>query len=211
MDVAVAVVQAYLRVNGYLTVAEYPVLDAATRPARTVTDLDILAVRLHRTSGTTGPADAPLDPALGAVTGAADMIVGEVKEGRPHPNPAMRDPAVLEAALTRFGCCRPADAPWLVAELLRTGRAIAPEGHTIRTVVFGNPTSAPHPGAPWHIVPFTQVLGFLEEHLSAHWQVIGRTQIKDDTLGLLALREKSRRAGAHPAAAAILDSERGSR
>ena len=208
MDVAVAVVQAYLRVNGYLTVAEYPVLDAATRPARTVTDLDILAVRLHRTPG---PADAPLDPALGAVTGAADMIVGEVKEGRPHPNPAMRHPAVLEAALTRFGCCRPADAPRLVAELLRTGRATAPEGHTIRTVVFGNPTSAPHPDAPWHIVPFAQVLGFLEEHVSAHWQVIGSTQIRDDTLGLLALREKARRAGAHPPVAATLDSEGGSR
>ena len=95
--------QAYLRVNGYFTVAEYPVLDA-TGPAgpRTITDLDILAVRLHRAPGASGAADAPLDPALGA-GGGADMIVGEVKEGRPHPNPAMRDPAVLEAAFTRFG------------------------------------------------------------------------------------------------------------
>ena len=49
MDTAVALVQAYLRVNGYFTVAEYPVLDA-TGPGgpRTITDLDILAVRLHR-------------------------------------------------------------------------------------------------------------------------------------------------------------------
>lgn len=199
MDVAVAVVQAYLRVNGYFTVAEYPVLDVAHEPGRTITDLDILAVRLHRAPDPTGPADAPLDPALGAAAGAADMIVGEVKEGRPHPNPAMRDPDVLTAALTRFGCCQPADAAELVAELLRTGRATAPEGHTIRTVVFGNPTTAvaPH-AAPWHTVPFSQVLGFLEDHLSAHWRTIGHTQIKDDTLGLLALREKARRAGSSP-------------
>ena len=52
------------------------VLDAAgaDRP-RTVTDLDILAIRLHHIRG-----DDP-DPALGARPGAPDMIVGEVKEG----------------------------------------------------------------------------------------------------------------------------------
>lgn len=146
MDTAVALVQAYLRVNGYFTVAEYPVLDA-TGPGgpRTITDLDILAVRLHRAPGASGTVDAPLDPALGA-GGGADMIVGEVKEGRPHPNPAMRDPAVLEAAFTRFGCCAPTDAARLVAELLGTGRTVAPEGRTIRTVVFGNPTSRPGRG-----------------------------------------------------------------
>lgn len=121
MDTAVGLVQAYLRVNGYFTVAEYPVLDA-TGPGgpRTITDLDILAVRLHRAPGASGTVDAPLDPALGA-GGGADMILGEVKEGRPHPNPAMRDPAVLEAAFTRFGCCAPTDAARLVAELLETG------------------------------------------------------------------------------------------
>ena len=122
------------------------------------------------------------------------MIVGEVKEGRPHPNPAMCDPAVLEAAFTRFGCCAPEDAARLVAELLETGRTVAPEGHTIRTVVFGNPTSPPGAGAPWHTVPFARVLRYLEDHLSAHWGILGRTQIKDDTLALLALREKAHRA-----------------
>lgn len=195
MDTAVGLVQAYLRVNGYFTVAEYPVLDA-TGPGgpRTITDLDILAVRLHRAPGASGTVDAPLDPALGA-GGGADMIVGEVKEGRPHPNPAMRDPAVLEAAFTRFGCCAPTDAARLVAELLETGRTVAPEGRTIRTVVFGNPTSPPGAGAPWHTVPFARVLRYLEDHLSAHWGILGRTQIKeDDTLALLALREKAHRA-----------------
>ena len=46
MDTAVALVQAYLHVNGYFTVAEYPVLEAYRgEHARTVTDIDILAFR----------------------------------------------------------------------------------------------------------------------------------------------------------------------
>ena len=46
MDNAVALVQAYLRLNGYFTVSEYPVV--ATRSGgeyRTATDLDVLAFR----------------------------------------------------------------------------------------------------------------------------------------------------------------------
>ena len=46
MDTAVALVQAYLHLNGYFTVAEYPVLDdTPDGQVRTVTDLDILAYR----------------------------------------------------------------------------------------------------------------------------------------------------------------------
>ena len=46
MDNAVALVRAYLHVNGYFTVTEYPVLEAARHGGyRTVTDLDVLAVR----------------------------------------------------------------------------------------------------------------------------------------------------------------------
>ena len=189
MDTAVGLVQAYLRVNGYFTVAEYPVLDA-TGPdgPRTVTDLDILAIRLHHI-----PGDDP-DPALGARPGAPDMIVGEVKEGAPKLNPAMRGPGVLAAAFARFGCGPPADAPALVQELLTAGQVLAPEGHLIRTVAFGN-TARPHRSGSWHTVPLEHILDYLRDHLARNWAVVGRTQIKDDTLGLLALMEKAHRAG----------------
>ena len=44
MDHAVALVEAYLRVNGYFTVSEYPVVEARRYGGfRTATDLDILA------------------------------------------------------------------------------------------------------------------------------------------------------------------------
>lgn len=49
MDTSVALVQSYLHVNGYFTVAEYPVQEAqrAGTP-RTVTDVDVLAFRFPR-------------------------------------------------------------------------------------------------------------------------------------------------------------------
>src|SRR6266545_7003665 len=104
MDTAVALVQAYLNVNGYFTVVEYPVLEAYREGARAVTDLDILAFRFadaghevirgrhHGPLG--GRAFAP-DPVLGSPAGRPDMIVGEVKEGAAHFNPATRNPVVL--------------------------------------------------------------------------------------------------------------------
>jgi hypothetical protein len=46
MDNAVALVQAYLRINGYFTVAEYPILETHGRNAvQMATDIDILAFR----------------------------------------------------------------------------------------------------------------------------------------------------------------------
>ena len=46
MDTAVALVETYLRINGYFTVTEYPVIEAVHYDGyRTITDLDILAFR----------------------------------------------------------------------------------------------------------------------------------------------------------------------
>jgi hypothetical protein len=77
MDTAVALVQAYLHVNGYFTVTEYPVLEASRPDAtRSVTDLDILAFRFAHAEHDVkhGRARRPLgdhpwipDPALGAL------------------------------------------------------------------------------------------------------------------------------------------------
>ncbi|MGZ8710341.1 MAG: hypothetical protein ACXW28_08955, partial [Thermoanaerobaculia bacterium] len=46
MDHAVALVQAYLQLNGYFTSAESPIIAGAGRSGfRTITDIDILAFR----------------------------------------------------------------------------------------------------------------------------------------------------------------------
>ena len=199
MDTAVGLVQAYLNVNGYFTVAEYPVLEASGKgPARTVTDLDILAVRFaraghevihgHRHRPISGRAFEP-DPALACPSDRPDMIVGEVKEGAARFNSATRDPDVLQIALARFGCCGAEEAGDVARALLDRGRVNAPSGHTVRMVAFG---SVPDAGARghWHTVPMHHVVDFLRSYLRQHWDVLRHAQIKDSTLGLLALLEK---------------------
>src|SRR3954470_9530427 len=93
MDHAVALVQAYLQLNGYFTSAEYPIIAAAGRNGfRTLTDIDVLAFRFP--SGLPSP-DASasrktprglemndVDPGLGVPSDSIDMLIGEVKEGR---------------------------------------------------------------------------------------------------------------------------------
>lgn len=198
MDHAVALVEAYLRVNGYLTVAEYPVLDVPRHgPVETVTDLDILAIRLA-SGDDSGPGRRrpAVDPALGAHLDRTDMIVGEVKEGAPRVNRALREPRALQAALTRFGCCTTAEADDVASRLLRHGEVVAPAGHSIRVVAFGNP-HGPATTGPWHTVSLDHVIGYLQDHLRAHWDQIGHSQLKDPTLGLLALLEKATRASHH--------------
>ena len=199
MDHAVALVETYLRVNGYLTVAEYPVLDAPRRgPAQTVTDLDILAIRLGPATAHHRAVGAHLDLALGTPPQRTDMIVGEVKEGAPRLNRALREPRALEAALVRFGCCAAQDSDEVVHRLLRHGQVITPVGHSLRIVAFGNPHGAPSPG-PWHTLSLDHVIEYLHQHLRAHWDQIGHSQIKDPTLGMLALIEKARRSSQHGA------------
>jgi hypothetical protein len=200
MDNAVAVVQAYLRVNGYLTVAEYPVLEAARAgDFRTVTDLDILAFRFPGAGRLVPRAAARpsrdqlevvLDPALGGSAEHADMIVGEVKESRAVLNEAALDPAVLRTAIVRFGCCAPERAQALVAELVRIGSATLPVGHQIRMVAFG----ATAGGAHVHQVTLGHCVDFLREYLREHWDVQRHAEHKDPVFGLLAMMEKARRA-----------------
>ena len=85
MDTAVALVQAYLHINAYFTVVEYPVLEASRAGhTRAVTDLDILAFRFagaghdvirgKRHRPMSGQEFRP-DPALGCPSDRPDMIV----------------------------------------------------------------------------------------------------------------------------------------
>jgi hypothetical protein len=197
MDTAVAIVQAYLHINGYFTVAEYPVFEAYRDQARAVTDLDILAVRfpgsgheLVRRQRRHGSEQAFIvDPMLGALDDRTDMIVGEVKEGPARLNRAMRDPVVLAVALKRFGCCGTGDSREVIHELLDRGQVIGPSGHNIRMVAFGDAPEGNVPGA-WTTVPMRHVVLFLQQYLRQHWDVLRHAPIKDTALGVLTLIEK---------------------
>jgi hypothetical protein len=204
MDNAVGVVQAYLRINGYFTVAEYPIVERTESGAyRSVTDLDVLAVRFprarevvpheHAHGWAPGPSFSP-DPALGPFDDGIDMIIGEVKEGRAELNRAARDPEVLAAALTRFGCCGHHDVREVVQKLHNQGRATTSPGHRIRLIAFGT-TPGESPDTRFQTIYLGHVLEFIRSYLHRHWEVFQHAQFKDPVLSLLMLCEK---AGAGP-------------
>jgi len=200
MDNAVALVQAYLHVNGYLTVVEYPVVEAMRGGGiRTATDLDILAFRFAG-AGRCLHADLRRaaaherfepDPVLGVAGDRSDMIIGEVKEGRAELNEGARDPFVVRSALVRFGCCAGQDVDEVVQQLLARGRAVTPGGHAVRTVVFA--AGAGRPSGADRVVLLGHVLEYLEAYIREHWDVLRHVQVKDPAFGYLTTREKALR------------------
>ena len=160
MDHAVALVQAYLQLNGYFTSAEYPIVASAGRNGvRSITDIGVLAFRFP-TGFPTGqaiqkrPKRAPrgldlgdLDPGLGASPDTIDMVIGEVKEGRVGINTGIRNPEVLRAVISRLGDASHQEQ--VVDDLLRTGMAKTSSGVVVTSFRSGRSMmkkSYPAPG-----------------------------------------------------------------
>ncbi|HEX20339.1 MAG TPA: hypothetical protein ENG78_05925 [Acidiferrobacteraceae bacterium] len=200
MDHAVALVEAYLHVNGYFTVTEYPVIEAMKHGGyQTATDLDILAFRFpgagclvpQQGGKPTGEQQlyAP-DPELGVSGTQADMIIGEVKEGKAELNRGARNPAVLRAALTRFGCCQGEHVPRVVEQLLHKGRAETMSGHQVRLMAFG---SLIEPQSGYDVMSLKHITNFLTDYLRNNWNILRHAQFKHPAFGFLMTLEKSRR------------------
>ncbi|MCF6282071.1 MAG: hypothetical protein L3J28_07645 [Candidatus Polarisedimenticolaceae bacterium] len=197
MDNAVALVQAYLHINGYFSVAEYPVIEAVGRGKhyRMATDLDILAFRFPGAGrlipGREGD-EMPYapDPVLRCPHDQADMLVGEVKEGHAALNRAATDPSVLRTMLARFGCCSMHDSGHLVQQLIRKGKATTPSGHRVRLVAFGSGAVSAE-GRNYQVIDLGHVVQFLQEYLRQHWEVLHHAQFKDPALGFLMTLEKA--------------------
>jgi hypothetical protein len=202
MDHAVALVQAYLQLNGYFTSAEYPIIAGAGRNGfRTITDIDILAFRFP--SGTPmakGARKSPkglditgLDPGLDVPVEQIDMIIGEVKEGRVGINTGIRNPDVLRTVINRFG--EVGDTDRVVDHLLRTGSATVQPSYSIRLIAFGSfPPGEAVP--PCRIISLGHVLQFLQAYVRKHWHMLRHLQFKDPAFGFLMTMEKARRGGA---------------
>lgn len=199
MDNAVGIVEAYLHINGYFTVTEYPIVEHLGSEAfRTVTDLDILAVRFpgsgrlvpsrhrdrhHRRHGIFKP-----DPMLACEHGRVDMIVGEVKEGRAALNKRGRDPAVMKAALVRFGCCPFEKVEDCVERLLARGEVDLPSGHRARLVAFG---TSGHSSHGVRVVKLQHVLEYISSYLDDSWDILKHADYKTSALGFLATLRKA--------------------
>lgn len=202
MDHAVALVRAYLHVNGYFTVTEYPVIEATRDGSyRTATDLDLLAFRFPhagRLVAGTGQSSGALegfqpDPELGVAADVADMIVGEVKEGSAELNRGATDTGVLGAALMRFGCCPADHVESAAGELRNRGRASMPNGHEVRLLAFGSSPPNEDRRGPFRVITLGHVLDFLASYIDEYWDVLRHSHFKDPGLGQLLLAEKARR------------------
>lgn len=202
MDHAVALVQAYLQLNGYFTSAEYPIVASAGRGVRSITDVDVLAFRFPtglptgRSQGKKAPRGldvSELDPGLGAPADAIDMVIGEVKEGRVGINSGIRNPEVLRAVISRLGDGTRQEE--VVQDLLRSGVATTASGVVVRLVAFGSfPPGEAVP--PCRIISLGHALAYLQSYVRKHWNVLRHLQFKDPAFGFLMTLEKARRGAA---------------
>lgn len=199
MDNTVSLVQAYLQVNGYFTVAEYPIVSINRRgEPRGITDIDLMAWRFPRATGRTGlpggrraagEVSRATDPALHCPDNAPDMLIGEVKRGRARFNRAMRDPLVIATALARFGCCDAADAEATARKLLRDGSADTHCGHVVRLVAFGS-TSDDVNLPRGHAVSLQAVLRYMQKWLRDSWPELHGVKFTNPAVELLALLQR---------------------
>lgn len=203
-DDAVALVRAYLHLNGYFTVTEYPVLEARSNEThRMATDIDVLGLRLPDAGGlvpaggSSEPDDRFVpDPALDTPEDETDLVIAEVKEGRAKLNAGARNPDVLSAVLRRFGQC-PADRlSGAVDELRNRGTAQFTTDRRGRLMAFGSSIPSGDPG--FRAVQIGHVLQVLQAHLDEHWPVLRHAQIADPAVGFLSLMKKAGSGGPNP-------------
>ncbi len=109
MDIAVNLIENYLRLTGYLTLSEFEVQRRGKDGHyKTVTDVDVMGIRLPGEIYLGDPhEDCHLllieDPVLQLEDDTIDIIIGEVKQGHADLNPGIKDHVVLHSVLRRVG------------------------------------------------------------------------------------------------------------
>lgn len=165
MDIAVSLVESYLRLNGYLTLSEFEIQSRGTDGTfETVTDIDIMGIRFPGevyAGDPHGGGEARLlllaDDALELADGQIDVILGEVKQGEAEFNPGIRRHDVLHQILRRVQWLFATGVNEVVDDLARRNLCIVPArgGGTIRVrlVAFGRaPANDLHTITHSHIV-----------------------------------------------------------
>lgn len=202
MNAAVSLVKTYLSLNSYFSSTEVPVIKKGSDGLfYELTDIDILALRFPQAShivaqGRPGPLDDlhfPPDPELDIPSDAMDLIIGEVKAGRPRLNPHMRSEDTLYRALVRFGFCPAERMDQAVKDLQETGETWIRDGGVaipsrVRLAAFGD--GVDQEGEGYTVIPLKRVADFVMDHLKRFHEVLHPVRLTDPTLGLLHLLEK---------------------
>jgi len=197
MDIAVNLIESYLRLAGYLTLSEFEV-QARGSDGRfeTITDVDVMAVRFPGdvfAGDPHGGDDSRLllihDPVLELEDDVIDVIIGEVKQGEAEFNPGIRRHEVLHSMLRRVAWLYEEPIGQVVRALQRRGIRHSPArgGGRVRTrlVAFGRSDVVDlHTISHSHVV--ATVLRFLTE-LDGAFRPIN---FKDPAPALLSLLHK---------------------
>ncbi len=200
MNAGVAVVKAYLRVNGYLVLEEVPVvLPEKIGGYRTHTELDIVAVRFPcvrmGAPDEAGRIENPIatDPILDVPEGAIDVIIAEVKEGRAHLNRAIRSPEALRLGLARVGVCNEQELDKAAISLseqavvrLESSKPV----RQVRLVAFGMGTS--RKTLTHYVVSLKDAWEFVHTIVQHGHEMLLPATLSDPVLGLLHLENKLR-------------------
>lgn len=197
MDIAVNLVESYLRLTGYLTLSEFEV--QARREDGgfdTITDVDIMAIRFPGPifAGDPHGTDAHLlvldDPALMLSEGQIDVIIGEVKQGEAQFNPGIRRHKVLHSMLRRVEWLFDAGIDRIVEDLGKHQVCEAPArgGGTIRVrlVAFGRAA-----GNDLHTITHTHIVKTLLGFLSTMGEAFKPVQFTDPAPAMLSLLHKT--------------------
>jgi hypothetical protein len=198
MDIAVNLVENYLRLTGYMTLSEFEVQRRGKDGRfKTVTDIDIMGIRFPGDiyiGDPRKPADYAMllidDPALELEDNTIDVIVGEVKQGQAEFNPGIKDHGVLHSMLRRVEWIYNDDISEVIDGLQRKGihRAAGKGGVLVRTrlVAFGRSHhSDVNTVTLSHIV--TTLLDFFEKHEDAFRPI----QFREPATAFLSLLLKS--------------------
>lgn len=199
MDVAVDLVEVFLRFNGYLTLSEWHILGENRRGEwETLTDVDILGVRFPGQvliADTHDPEEARKLEVPGMILhleeDTVDVIIGEVKQGEAVFNPSLTAHRTLHTALHRLKWLYEGrDLEKVVEDLQERGVCHTPArgGGQVRTrlVAFGQ---TPEPTL--NRIPIGLVLERVAHTLEEHEEVLRSVLFASPSAATLKLLRKT--------------------
>lgn len=198
MDIAVDLVEAYLRTNGFFTVSELEIQrEVSPGLFQTLTDVDIVAVRFpgplyvadsHGTGG--APGLLVEDPVLRLEDDTVDVIIGEVKQGEATFNPALTDHHTLHSVLQRVAWLFDSDIHDMARELETKHSCHVPARGVgrvrVRLVAFGRA-----PESTLNIITLTHVMRNLVEQFEKFEAALKPAQFKNPAAAMIRLLVKT--------------------
>ncbi len=199
MDVAVDLVEVFLRLNGYLTLSEWHILAEDERGDWvTLTDVDILGVRfpgqvlLADTHDVEEAAELEMPgTVLQLEDDTVDVIIGEVKQGDAVLNPSLTTHGTLHTVLHRLQWLySQGDLRSVVEDLRDKGVCYTPArgGGRVRTrlVAFGQ---APTPSL--NVIPLGVILERVAMTLDRHEDILRSVLFASPSAATLKLLHKT--------------------